>query len=620
MTAQQHVDVVVVGAGISGIGAAYHLQQQCPDRSFVMLEGRPDIGGTWDLFRYPGVRSDSDMHTLGYSFKPWKADKAIADGPSILAYLRETVAEYDIERHIRFNHQVTTAEWSSDEALWTLTATRTDTGESVTYTCSFLFMCSGYYSYQGGYTPDFPGIERFEGQVVHPQQWPEDLDYAGKRVVVIGSGATAMTLVPAMASDAGHVTMLQRSPTYVVSRPDTDIIANTLRKVLPDKVAYAITRQKNIRLGELFYKQTRTKPAKVKKKLLDLTRKELDPKLVDEHFTPTYNPWDQRLCLIPNSDLYQAINAGDASVVTDQIDTFTETGIQLQSGTHLDADIIVTATGLQLVTVGEMDFSIDGEPLDFAKTWTYKGVAYSDVPNMASSFGFVNASWTLRSDMICEFVCRLLNHMRATGTNQCTPRLRPSDHDMAQRPFIDDFSANYMQRVMPMLPKQGDREPWVNTQSYSADRKLIAKAPVDDGVMQFTLSSKRAIERRVRMSNIDGSTMISTIDYHTGGEPFRIVIGGVQRPLGATVLDRRQFCEEHLDDVRAFLVNEPRGHADMYGCFITPPDADEDRDGVGSFGMVFFHKDGFSTACGHGTIAGVTWATRIEADPRRRHR
>ena len=369
---------------------------------------------------------------------------------------------------------------------WTVTATRTDSGEAVTYTCSFLFMCSGYYSYKGGYTPEFPGVERFRGEVVHPQQWPDELDYEGKRVVVIGSGATAMTLVPAMAADAGHVTMLQRSPTYVVSRPDTDVVANTLRKVLPDKLAYAITRQKNIKLGQFFYRQTRIRPRKVKRMLLDLARKELDPALVDRHFTPEYNPWDQRLCLIPNGDLYQAINSGKASVVTDHIDTFTGSGIQLTSGEHLDADIIVTATGLQLVTVGEMDFTIDGEPLDFAQTWTYKGVAYSDVPNMASSFGYINASWTLRSDMICEFVCRLLNHMRATGTDQCTPRLRPADRDMPQRPFIDDFSANYMRRVMPMLPKQGDREPWVNTQSYSADRKLIAKAPIDDDVMQFT--------------------------------------------------------------------------------------------------------------------------------------
>jgi cation diffusion facilitator CzcD-associated flavoprotein CzcO len=496
MGTPEHVDVIVVGAGISGIGAAHHLQTRSPDRSFTILEGRSDIGGTWDLFRYPGVRSDSDMHTLGYSFKPWTADTAIADGPSIMAYLRETVAEHGIAKHIRFDHRVTTASWSSEDARWTITALHTDPDsgdtDTVTLTCSFLFMCSGYYSYRGGYTPEFPGAERFRGQIVHPQQWPDDLEFAGKQVVVIGSGATAMTLVPAMAGTAGHVTMLQRSPTYVVSRPDTDVIANALRKVLPDKVAYSITRQKNIRLGEFFYRQTRTRPAKVKQKLLDLTRKELDPQIVEQHFTPSYNPWDQRLCLIPNGDLYQAINAGTASVVTDRIDTFTETGIALQSGDHLDADIIVTATGLQMVTVGEMDFVIDGEPLDFSTTWTYKGIAYSDVPNMASSFGYINASWTLRSDMICDFVCRLLNHMRDTGTDQCTPRLRPGDHDMVPRPFIDDFSANYMQRVMPMLPKQGDREPWVNTQSYSADRKLIAKAPVDDGVMQFTRARRPA--------------------------------------------------------------------------------------------------------------------------------
>ena len=431
------------------------------------------------------------MHTFGYSSKPWKHEKSIADGPSILAYLRETVSEFDIERHIRFNHHADRAEWSSDEARWTVTATRTDVGETVTYTCSYLFMCSGYYSYKGGYTPEFPGRERFQGQIVHPQAWPDDLDYADRRVVVIGSGATAMTLVPAMRADAAHVTMLQRSPTYVVSRPDHDPIANGLRKVLPEKLAYAITRKKNIALGEMFYKQTRTKPEKVKQKLLGLTRKELGDDVVDEHFTPRYNPWDQRLCLIPNSDLYESINSGKASVATDRIVTFTETGIELESGEHLDADIIVTATGLQLVTVGEMDVEVDGEPVDFSQTWTYKGVAYSDIPNMASSFGFINASWTLRSDMICDFVCRLLNHMRDTGTDICVPRLRPSDHDMPARPWIDDFSANYMQRVMPMMPKQGDRAPWINTQSYSADRKLIAKAPVDDGVMQFTKARDR---------------------------------------------------------------------------------------------------------------------------------
>lgn len=485
MTVAEHVDVLVVGAGISGIGAAYHLQTSSPDRSFMILEGRADIGGTWDLFRYPGVRSDSDMHTLGYSFKPWKHEKSIADGPAILDYLRETVDENDIERHIHFNHHVDAASWSTDDARWTVSATRTDSNETVSYTCSFLFMCSGYYSYRGGYTPDFAGIADFAGRVVHPQQWPDDLDYAGKRVVIIGSGATAMTLVPAMAHDAGHVTMLQRSPTYVVARPARDGIANRLRKILPESLAYKIVRKKNVVLGQLFYDKTRKQPDKVKGQLLGLTRKQLGTEMVDEHFTPSYNPWDQRLCLIPDGDLYEALNDGSASVVTDHIDTITPTGIKLASGEHLDADIIITATGLQLVTVGEMDFEVDGEPVDFSQTWTYKGLAYSDIPNLVSSFGFINASWTLRADITCDFVCRLLNHMRDTGTDYCVPRLRPSDASMPQRPWIDDFSSGYMQRIMPMMPKQGDRAPWINTQRYHQDVKLISKASVDDGVMQF---------------------------------------------------------------------------------------------------------------------------------------
>ena len=485
MSAVEHVDVIVVGAGISGIGAAYHLQTSSPDRSFMILEGRDTLGGTWDLFRYPGIRSDSDMHTLGYSFKPWTKAKAIADGPSILEYLCETVDEYGIEQHIRYHHLVTTAEWSTDEARWTITADRTDTGETATFTCSFLFMCSGYYSYKGGYTPEFPGIDDFEGDVVHPQQWPDDLDYTGKRVVVIGSGATAMTLVPAMAGDVEHITMLQRSPTYVVARPSEDKVANALRKVLPERLAYQIVRKKNATLGQFLYDQTRKHPDRVKEKLLGMTREALGDDMVDEHFTPSYNPWDQRLCLIPDGDLYEAITSGKASVVTDHIDTVTPTGIRLASGDHLDADIIITATGLQLVTVGEMDFTLDGEPLDFSQTWTYKGLAYSDVPNLVSSFGFINASWTLRSDMTCDFVCRLLNHMRDTGTDYCVPRLRPSDEGMPQRPWIDDFSAGYMQRVMAAMPRQGDREPWINTQRYHSDLKFIAKAPVDDDVMQF---------------------------------------------------------------------------------------------------------------------------------------
>jgi cation diffusion facilitator CzcD-associated flavoprotein CzcO len=483
----EHVDVLVVGAGISGIGAAYHLQTRCPDRSFVILEGRDDIGGTWDLFRYPGVRSDSDMHTLGYSFKPWTAQKAIADGPSIMAYLRETVAEHGIAEHIRFGHHVSRAEWSTADARWTVHATRRDTGEDVAFTCGFLFMCSGYYSYRGGYTPELPGRERFRGTIVHPQAWPEDMDYAGKRVVVIGSGATAVTLVPALAETAGHVTMLQRSPTYMVALPDVDRVANGLRRVLPDGLAYRITRLKNTKMQQYIYGRTRTKPEKVKHTLLTRARKALGPGVdVDTHFTPRYNPWDERLCLVPNGDFFTAVRSGRASVVTDHIRTFTETGILLESGDELTADIIVTATGLQLVTLGEMDFVVDGEPVDFADTWTYKGLAYSGVPNLVSTFGYVNASWTLRADLTSEYVCRLLNHMRATGTDQCTPRLRPQDASMRARPWIDGFSPGYIRRDLHRFPRQGDVEPWLNPQNYARDKKMFRDAPVDDGVMQFT--------------------------------------------------------------------------------------------------------------------------------------
>jgi monooxygenase len=489
----EYFDVVVVGAGISGIGAGVHLRRECPDRSFVILEGRPELGGTWSLFTYPGVRSDSDMHTLGYSFKPWIHDKAIADGPSILEYLRDTAREYDIDRHIRYDHRVTAAEWSSDTARWTLTVDGREPLE-----CNFLFMCSGYYSYKGGYTPEFPGIERFGGTVVHPQEWPDALDYDGKRVVVIGSGATAMTLVPALVDPAApiraaHVTMVQRSPTYVVARPARDAIANKLRRWLPEKLAYRLTRRKNIALQQFFYGQARKEPEKAKARLLGLTREAIGAELVEQHFTPSYNPWDQRLCLIPDGDLYQAIRRGDASVVTDTIDTFTETGLRLSSGAELEADIVVTATGLQLVTIGEMDISVDGVPVDFAQTYTYKGLAYSDVPNLVSSFGYINASWTLRSDITCGYVCRVLNHMRATGTDTAVPRLRVGERDMPRRPLFTQFTPGYMQRVMPVMPKQGDREPWINPQVYAADKRLIARAPVDDGVMQFTKSRDRAM-------------------------------------------------------------------------------------------------------------------------------
>lgn len=481
----EHFDVIVVGAGISGIGAGYFLQRDCPTKSYVILEGRETIGGTWDLFRYPGVRSDSDMHTLGYSFKPWTAEKSIADGPSILQYLNETADEFGIRNKMRFGHMVTSAQWSSQESRWTVNAHVS--GNAVTYTCNYLFMCSGYYDYAEGYTPPIPGMDTFAGEVVHPQKWPENFNYQGKRVVVIGSGATAMTLVPAMVDQAEHVVMLQRSPTYVVARPDVDKVAELLRKILPEKVAYALTRWKNTTMQQFVYKRSRTEPEKIKKLLLkgvqDALGEDYD---VATHFTPSYNPWDQRLCLVPNGDLFTAIKNGRASVVTGRIDHIDADGIALESGERLDADVIVTATGLNLVTLGKVAFTVDGTPVDFSTTWTYKGIAYSGVPNLASSFGYINASWTLRADLTCEYVCRLLNHMDATGTTHCTPRLRPEDDGMAEKSWIDNFSAGYMERVMDQFPKQGDKEPWINPQNYKRDKKLFRESPLDDGAMQFS--------------------------------------------------------------------------------------------------------------------------------------
>jgi cation diffusion facilitator CzcD-associated flavoprotein CzcO len=432
------------------------------------------------------------MHTLGFSFKPWTEAKSIADGPSILKYLKQTVSQFGIDKHIRYGQLVTKAQWSTDDAQWTVTSTNKATGATNTYTCSFLFMCSGYYSYKKGHTPEFTGRERFKGTIVHPQEWPVDLDYAGKRVVVIGSGATAVTIVPSMADKAAHVTMLQRSPTYMVSRPDHDVLANRMRKVLPPKMAYNLTRFKNTWRQQLVYNKTRTDPNKVKQLLLGGIQLELGAEYdIAKHFTPNYNPWDQRLCLVPNGDFFKSMREGKASVVTDHIASFTETGIQLASGEHLDADIIVTATGLELVTLGEMDFFVDGNQVDFAKTWTYKGFAYSDIPNMASTFGYINASWTLRSDLTAEYVCRLLNHMRKKGVTQCTPRLREQDRNMKERPWIDGFSSGYMQRMMHRMPRQGDHEPWINPQNYRRDKKMFKHSPIDDGVMQFSKQSAR---------------------------------------------------------------------------------------------------------------------------------
>jgi cation diffusion facilitator CzcD-associated flavoprotein CzcO len=484
----EHFDVLIVGAGLSGIGAGYHLQKNCPDRSYVILEGRDAIGGTWDLFRYPGIRSDSDMYTLGYAFKPWTEAKAIADGPSILNYVRETARENGIDQRIRFGHQVKRAAWSSDEAAWTVEAEHG--GQAVRITCSFLFLCGGYYSYEGGYTPDFAGTERFRGQIVHPQKWPEGLDYAGKKVVVIGSGATAVTLAPEMAKQAAHVTMLQRSPTYMASRPAEDAFANKLREKLPAKLAYSIIRWRNVLFGMYFYNVARKKPEAVKARLIEMVRQQLGPDYdVGTHFTPRYNPWDQRLCLVPDNDMFEAIKRGATSVVTDEIETFTETGLKLKSGAELEADVVVTATGLNLQVMNGVEFTVDGQKLEPARTLSYKGMMYRDVPNLASSFGYTNASWTLKCDLTCEYVCRLLNHMKRTGTTMCVPR--NSDPTITEEPWLD-FSSGYVQRTIDKFPKQGSKAPWKLHQNYALDLMNLRFSKVEDGVMTFSDPRKAA--------------------------------------------------------------------------------------------------------------------------------
>jgi len=470
-----HLDVLIVGAGLSGIGAAVHLQRDCPDLSFAILEGRDAIGGTWDLFRYPGIRSDSDMYTLGYRFKPWKAAKAIADGPSIRSYIHETAAENHVEKHIRFGHKVRTADWDSATARWTVTAALKD-GGTTTLTCNFLYMCSGYYSYAQGYQPHWDGEADFAGQIIHPQFWPESLDYAGKQVVIIGSGATAVTLVPELAKTAGHVTMLQRSPTYVVSRPSSDAIADVLRAVLPAQMAYDLIRWKNVTLGMWFYKQTRRHPEKVRANLLGRVAKLLPQGYdLERHFSPKYNPWDQRLCLVPDADLFEAISAGTADVVTDAITRFEAGGIRLASGTLLPADIVVTATGLKLEALGGMAISVDGAPRRIADSLAYKGMMFSGIPNLAVSFGYINASWTLRSDLIAEYVGRLLNHMKAARVEIATPTPAPDVH--AER-LAMDLSSGYVQRGADALPRSGNRAPWMVTANYKLDRAELREGDV----------------------------------------------------------------------------------------------------------------------------------------------
>jgi monooxygenase len=477
-----HVDVLIVGAGLSGIGAAHHLQTSFPDKTYTILEARDAIGGTWDLFRYPGVRSDSDMYTFGYRFRPWTQGKAIADGPSILDYVRETADEAGIGKRIRFGHRVIRASWSSAAAQWTVQALHG--AETVTMTCGFLLMCSGYYRYDEGYRPAFAGIGDFRGQVVHPQHWPEHMDYAGRRVVVIGSGATAVTLVPALAETAAHVTMLQRSPGYIVPMPAEDAIATRLRALLGPRRGYAVTRWKNVLTMTLFYKLSRRRPVMIRDWIRKLTIKQLPAGYdVGTHFNPVYNPWDQRLCLVPDGDLFKAIRDGRASVVTDRIVTFTERGLRLESGGELEADIVVTATGLQLLALGGTQLIVDDRPVRLPETMAYKSMMLSGVPNFAFTIGYTNASWTLKADLVSEFTCRLLAYMGSRGYDTCVPV--NDDPNIAERPLID-FSAGYVLRSIDQFPRSGSRAPWRLGMSYARDVVTLRYGKINDGVMRFS--------------------------------------------------------------------------------------------------------------------------------------
>ena len=480
---QNHFDVIIVGAGISGIDAAYHVQTYCRGKSYAILEGRDAIGGTWDLFRYPGIRSDSDMYTFGYSFRPWQSSTAIAHGESIRSYIRETAEAYGIDRNIRFRHQVKSAAWSSDDALWTLEVERGADREPARFTCNFLFGCAGYYDYAQGYAPEFPGEQTFRGRVIHPQKWPDDLDYVGKRVVVIGSGATAVTIIPVMAETAAHVTMLQRSPTYVVARPSEDALANSLRRYLPVNLAFAVVRWRNVLRGLWFYNLCRRKPEAVKQWIVDQAGLMLGADYdVKTHFTPRYNPWDQRLCLAPDADFFHAVKSGKAEIVTDQIETFTETGIRLQSGRELAAHVIVTATGLKLQMLGGVGLTVDGKPVKFGETMNFRGTLLSDVPNFANVFGYTNASWTLKSDLVSAYVARLINYMDRHGYVQCTPRQR--DASVTSEPLID-FSSGYIRRAVDQFPHQGSKKPWKLYQNYMLDLVSLRFGSVNDKALEF---------------------------------------------------------------------------------------------------------------------------------------
>jgi cation diffusion facilitator CzcD-associated flavoprotein CzcO len=482
-TATEHLDVLIVGGGLSGVGAGCHLERDCPDRSYAILEARDAIGGTWDLFRYPGIRSDSDMHTLGYSFRPWEGTKTIAGGASILSYIRETALQFGVTDKIRLNQRAVSAAWSTQDARWTVTVRRSDTGDTVTLTASFLILCSGYYRYDEGFTPEFPGVERFKGQLIHPQHWPEDLDYTGKRVVVIGSGATAITLVPAMAPTAAHVTMLQRSPSYVVSLPAEDPLATRLRRVLPSMAAYRAVRWINVALMTLSYQFSRRFPRLARAAIRKGVKRQLPEDFdVDTHFKPRYAPWDQRMCVCPNGDLFRALRHDRASIVTDRIETFTETGCKLESGAELEADVIVTATGLQLLALGGLSISVDGRQLELSEQMTYKGLMLSGVPNLALAIGYTHASWTLKCDISFDYVCRLLDHMRERGYAYCVPEL--TDESITPQPLLD-LASGYIQRSVDQFPRQGSRKPWRLYQNYVLDSVTLKLGDLDDGVMRF---------------------------------------------------------------------------------------------------------------------------------------
>jgi len=489
-TAAESVDVLIIGAGISGIGAAYYLQREHPHRSYTILEARDATGGTWDLFRYPGIRSDSDLHTFGYEFKPWRDEDAIASGDKILGYLRETVREHRIDDHIRFQHTVRSAAWSSDTARWTVEADRrtADGGwETVVAQANWIFCAGGYYRYDEGYTPVFAGRDRFGGQIVHPQHWPEDLDYAGKKVVIIGSGATAVTLLPAMAATAGHVTMLQRSPTYVMPVPSRDTFAITAQRLLGAKRGYAVARRKNILKQRTVYEFCQRFPGAARRLIRRINAAALPEGYpVDRHFHPDYAPWDQRLCAVPDGDMFAAISAGTASVVTDQIVSFTETGIALASGEHLDADIIVTATGLNVQMFGGMSLTVDGEPVRLPETVAYKSMMLSGVPNFVYAFGYTNSSWTLKIGLICEHFCRLLSHLDSGGYD--TVRAEVTDPSMPTRPLLD-FGAGYVQRVIDQLPRRGTTAPWTVSMNYLADARQLREGPVADPNLRFASSA-----------------------------------------------------------------------------------------------------------------------------------